>query len=112
MWSASWLLALLWSDTSSVWQLLLVSCLNFKRKPMMDQSILTSPPRTAAARVGTVFAWLAGIVCFGFLLSILVLIARQMIVPPPAPRIILMRNIPLPEGLKTKVAPDSLASAT
>src|SRR5438270_1875104 len=70
----------------------------------MDQSILTSPPRTPAARVRSVFSWLAGIVCFGFLLSVIVLIAHQIIVPPPAPRVILLRNIPLPEGLKTQGA--------
>lgn len=78
----------------------------------MDQSIIASPPRTPAARVRRVFAWLSGIVCFGFLLSVIVLIAHQIIVPPPAPRVILLRNIPLPEGLKTKGAPDSLAPAT
>ena len=53
----------------------------------MDQSILTSPPRTPAARVRSVFSWLAGIVCFGFLLSVIVLIAHQIIVPPAAPRV-------------------------
>src|SRR5215470_11568091 len=78
----------------------------------MDQSILASPPRTPAAGWRSIFAWLSGIVCFGFLLLATVLIAHQMIVPPPAPRVILLRNIPLPEGLKTKGAPDSLAPAT
>jgi hypothetical protein len=48
----------------------------------MDQSLLTSPTRTPAARVRSVFAWLAGIACFGFLLSVIVLIAHQIIVPP------------------------------
>jgi hypothetical protein len=75
----------------------------------MDQSLLTSPP-VAGGR--SVFAWLSGIACFGFLLSVMGLIAHQIIVPPPAPRVILMRNIPLPEGLKAKGAPDSLAPAT
>src|SRR6266581_3162203 len=78
----------------------------------MDQSILISPPRTPAAGGRSVFAWLSGIVCFGFLLMVTVLIAHQMIVPPPAPRIILLHNIPLPEGLKAKGAPDTLAPAT
>src|SRR5947199_10095355 len=78
----------------------------------MDQGLLTSPPRTPAARVRSVFVWLSGIVCAGFLFLVLVLIAHQMLVPPPAPRVILLRNIPLPEGLKTKGAPDSLAPAT
>src|SRR5882724_8189949 len=79
---------------------------------MMDQSILTSPPHTRAAGVRSIFAWILGIVCFGFLLSVMVLIAHRMPVPPPAPRVILRRNIPLPEGLKTKGAPDSLAPVT
>ncbi len=78
----------------------------------MDQSILASPPRTPAAGGRSVFAWLSGIVCFGLLLLVTVLIGHQIIVPPPAPRVILVRNIPLPEGLKTKGAPDSLAPAT
>src|SRR5438309_6474415 len=78
----------------------------------MDQSLPTSPPHTPATRVRSVFTWLTGIACFGFLLSVIVLIAHQMIVPPPAPRVILLRNIPLPEGLKTKGTPDSLAPAT
>ncbi len=74
----------------------------------MDQSFITTP-RSPAARVGRVLTWLAGMVCYGFLLSVLVLIARQIIVPPPAHHILLVRTIPLPEGLKDKGAPDSLA---
>src|SRR2546425_7984169 len=65
-------------------------------------------PRSPAARVGSVLTWLSGIVCYGFLLSVVVLIARQILVPPPAHRVILVRTIPLPEGLKAKGAPDSL----
>ncbi|HYU72756.1 MAG TPA: hypothetical protein VEL31_08745, partial [Ktedonobacteraceae bacterium] len=78
----------------------------------MNQSLLPSPPRTPAARARSVFAWLSGIVCFGFLLSVTVLIVHQIIVPTSAPRVILLRNIPLPEGLKTRGALDSLAPAT
>ncbi len=73
----------------------------------MDQSLITTP-RSPAVRVGRVLTWLAGIVCYGLLLSVIVLIARQIIVPPPAHRVILVRTIPLPEGLKDKGAPDSL----
>jgi DNA-binding beta-propeller fold protein YncE len=79
---------------------------------MMDQGILSSPLPTPVAGGRGVFTWLSGIVCFGFLLLVMGLIARQMIVPPRAPRIILLRNIPLPEGLKNKGAPDSLAAGT
>src|SRR5690348_2124461 len=82
------------------------------RSSTMDQSVLTTPPHTVAARGRRIIAWLAGIACSVFLLSVIVLIAHQIVVPPPAPRIILLRNIPLPEGLKTRGAPDSLAPAT
>jgi DNA-binding beta-propeller fold protein YncE len=57
-------------------------------------------------------AWISGIACFGLLFSVIVLIAHQIVAPPPAPRIILLRNIPLPGGLKAKGAPDSLTPTT
>ena len=60
-----------------------------------------STPRLPAARVGSVFTWLAGIVSCVFLLSVLALIARQIIVPPPAQRIILVGAIPLPESQRS-----------
>ncbi len=78
----------------------------------MDQSLLTSPPRTPAARVRSVFAWPLGVACFGLLFLVLGSIAHQMLVPPPAPRVILLRNIPLPEGLKARGAPDALTPST
>jgi len=43
-----------------------------------------------------------GIVCYGLLLSMMVLIARQIIIGPPAHRVVLMRNIPLPPALLEK----------
>jgi hypothetical protein len=74
----------------------------------MDQSIIATA-RKPAAHMGRAFTWLAWIVCYGFLLAVIGLIAHQIIVPPPAQRVILVRTIPLPEGLKAKGAPDSLA---
>src|SRR2546428_1621871 len=74
----------------------------------MDQNVITTP-RSPAARVGRVLIWLSGIVSCVFLLSVIVLIAHQIVVPPPAQRILLVGSIPLPEGLKAKGAPDSLA---
>lgn len=74
----------------------------------MDQTVIATPP-SSAARVGHRLVWLAGIVCCVFLLSVLVLIARQIVVPPPAQRIVLVSSIPLPEAIKAKGAPDSLA---
>src|SRR5262249_16053016 len=74
----------------------------------MDQSVIKTH-RSPTIRVRSVLIWLSGMVCFGFLLSVIVLIARQIIVPPPAQRILLVSAIPLPEGLKVKGAPASLA---
>ncbi len=76
----------------------------------MDQSFITTP-RSPVVHVGRVLTWLSVVVCYGFLLSVIVLIARQILVPPPAHRILLVHTIPLPEGLKDKGAPDSLAPA-
>jgi hypothetical protein len=73
----------------------------------MDQSFITTP-RSTAARVGRAFIWLAWIVCYGFLLAVIVSITHQIVVPPRAQRIILLRGMPLPEGLKARGAPDSL----
>lgn len=73
----------------------------------MDQSLITTP-HSPAARMGRALTWLAGILCYGLLFSMIVFIARQIIVPPPAHRVILVRTIPLPEGLKDKGAPDTL----
>ncbi len=78
----------------------------------MDQSFITTLRSPAAARVGRAFTWLAWIVCYGFLLAVLVSITHQIVVPPRAQRIILLRGIPLPEGLKARGAPDSLEPGT
>ncbi len=67
----------------------------------MDQNFLMPPPSRATG-VGRVFTWVMGIVCYGLLLSMMVLIARQIIIGPPAHRVVLMRNIPLPPALLEK----------
>ncbi len=77
----------------------------------MDQHVLTTP-RSPLAHVGRAFTWLAWIVCYGFLLAVIVSITHQIVVPPRAQRIILLRGIPLPEGLKARGAPDSLEPGT
>src|SRR5713226_5594009 len=77
----------------------------------MDQRFITTP-RSPAARVGRAFIWLAWIVCYGFLLAVIVSITHQIVVHPRAQRIILLRGIPLPEGLKARGAPDSLEPGT
>lgn len=73
----------------------------------MDQQALTIR-HLRATRAGSVLTWLSVIICYGFLFCVVVLIAHQILVPPPAQRIILVRTIPLPEGLKARGAPDSL----
>ncbi len=78
----------------------------------MGQRFITTPRSSAVAHVGRVFTWLAWIVSYGFLLSVLVLITHQIVVPPRAQRIVLLRGIPLPEGLKASGAPDSLEPGT
>jgi hypothetical protein len=78
----------------------------------MDQSFITTPRSPAAAHVGRVLTWLAGIICYGFLLAVIVSITHQIVVPPRAQRIILLRSIPLPDGLKARGAPDSLEPGT
>src|SRR2546422_4950638 len=77
----------------------------------MDKSFITTP-RSPAVHVGSVLTWLAWIVCYGFLLAVIVSITHQIVVPPRAQRIILQRGIPLPEGLKATGAPDSLEPGT
>ena len=74
----------------------------------MDQRFITTLRSPAAARMGRAFTWLAWIVCYGFLLAVIVSITHQIVVPPRAQRVILLRGIPLPEGLKARGAPDSL----
>src|SRR5216684_775871 len=78
----------------------------------MDQRFITALRSPAAALVGKAFTWLAWIVCYGFLLAVIVSITHQIVVPPRAQRIILLRGIPLPEGLKARGAPDSLEPGT
>src|SRR2546426_3693953 len=78
----------------------------------MDQHFITTLRSPAAARVGRAFTWLAWIVSYGFLLAVIVSFPHQIVVPPRAQRIILLRGIPLPEGLKARGAPDSLAPGT
>src|SRR5216683_8422666 len=77
----------------------------------MDQRVLTTP-RSPVAHPGRAFTWLAWIVCYGFLLAVLVSVTHQIVVHPRAQRIILLSGIPLPEGLKARGAPDSLAPGT
>jgi len=48
---------------------------------------------------GRVFSWLLGIVSFGLFVFLLAQVVHQIVVPPPAPALILVREVPLPSGL-------------
>lgn len=56
-----------------------------------------------------VFTLTTGILCFGLLAYLLVQIVHQFVVPPPAHRLILIQDIPLPSGLPTPVQEKLLA---
>lgn len=58
---------------------------------------------TASTRssVGRVLIVVTGIVCFGLVAYLLFQIVDQFVVPPPAHRLILIQDIPLPGGLPT-----------
>src|SRR5947209_12971085 len=58
---------------------------------------------------GRIFTWIAGIASFGLLAYVLAMIAYQMFVPPPAHRLLLVQDIPLPSGLGTASTQHSLA---
>jgi hypothetical protein len=49
--------------------------------------------------VGRVFVWIMGIVSFCFLAYLLAQVVHQFVVPPPAHRLVLIQDVPLPSGL-------------
>lgn len=53
-------------------------------------------PQFHARAVG---AWLAAVACVAVLACVLVGVVRQFVNPPPAPRLVLIRDVPLPSGL-------------
>ncbi len=58
-------------------------------------------PQSRRFGLGRVFTVIAGIVCFGLLGYLLLQIVTQFVVPPPARRLILVQDVPLPSGLPT-----------
>ena len=46
-----------------------------------------------------IFVWILGIVSFGLLAYLLAHVAYQMVVPPPAHKLLFVQDIPLPSGL-------------
>src|SRR5437764_2785964 len=60
---------------------------------------LQAPSAPRSSLGGKAFAWITGLVCFGFLGFMLVSIVHQIVVPPPAHRLVLIQDIPLPSAL-------------
>ncbi len=48
---------------------------------------------------GRVFFWISCVVSFGLLGYLILVVAHQMLVPPPAQRLVIVQDIPLPNGL-------------
>lgn len=48
---------------------------------------------------GSGFTWVFGIASFGLLVFLLAQVVHQIVVPPPAPRLVLIQDVPLPSGL-------------
>ncbi|HJT58757.1 MAG TPA: hypothetical protein VJ761_19765 [Ktedonobacteraceae bacterium] len=66
---------------------------------MAAQAQASSPAKRSG--LGRLFTLTAGILCFGLLAYLLVQITHQIVVPPPAHRLILVQDYPLPSGLPT-----------
>ena len=61
---------------------------------------------------GRIFTLLIAIVCFSLLGYLLIQIIQQFVVPPPAHRLILVQDIPLPSGLPSPAEEKLLAAGT
>src|SRR5947209_19247855 len=48
---------------------------------------------------GKLFTWLVGVLCLGFVVSLLVRLCIQFIIPPAPPRLLFVEDIPLPGAL-------------
>src|SRR5260370_1329357 len=68
-------------------------------RPMAAQAQAVSPSKRSGVR--WVFLLITGIACFGLLAYLLFQIVDQFVVPPPAHRLILIQDVPLPNGLPT-----------
>jgi DNA-binding beta-propeller fold protein YncE len=63
------------------------------------------PP--AKLRPNTIATWIVGVACFGILLFILAQLAYEVVHPTPAPRLTLVRDIPLPSALPPQFVPNA-----
>jgi YVTN family beta-propeller protein len=67
----------------------------------------TNLPRSRGSGVGRIFILLIGIASFGILAYLVAQVAYQMVVPPPAHRLLFVQDIPLPSGF---ASPSTLTS--
>ncbi len=63
--------------------------------------VAQASPSAKRSVVGWIFILVTGILCFGLLAYLLFEIIDQFVVPPPAHRLILIQDVPLPGGLPT-----------
>src|ERR1051326_5644084 len=73
-----------------------------ERGDVMVRSALASvqpPGKTGGLSPGRLVTWLLGVVSFGLLAYLLVHVSYQILVPPPAHRLLFVEDIPLPSGL-------------
>ena len=73
----------------------------------MSVQIPTAPQTSAAPQKsgtgGRILFWVSAIVSFGLLGYLVIVVAHQMLVPPPAQRLVIVQDIPLPSGLANNV---------
>jgi hypothetical protein len=74
---------------------------------MAETPIASSPSK--GVRAGRVFALLVGIASFAILAYLIAQVAYQMVVPPPARRLLFVQDIPLPSGFASPATLNSLA---
>lgn len=63
----------------------------------MSAQAPTAPQKSGTK--GRIFLWISGIMSFSLLGYFFLQVAHQIVVPPPASRMILVQDIPLPDGL-------------
>jgi hypothetical protein len=63
----------------------------------MSVQIPTAPQKPGLG--GRVFFWISCVVSFGLLGYLILVVAHQMLVAPPAQRLVIVQDIPLPNGL-------------
>ncbi len=74
---------------------------------MAGTPITSSPSK--GLRAGRIFILLIGIASFGILAYLVAQVAYQMVVPPPAHRLLFVQDIPLPSGFASPGTLNSLA---